>query len=155
VLGRPSPRSASFGRILARPRSLSSACLPARPAVPCSRRVGPRRGLELGPDACATRSQNVECGFARARVRAAFRRSSSCPRHDRLPPNPVYPPSPICANHVVYINKVGVSIWKLVTLVNSYSQSSILFNVNLLKVIAFTLVHVANPFVRTNWNESA
>ncbi|PWZ41442.1 hypothetical protein Zm00014a_025710 [Zea mays] len=25
------------------------------------------------------------------------------------------------ANHVVYINKVGVSIWKLVTLVNLYS----------------------------------
>jgi hypothetical protein len=91
-LGRPSPRSASYGRILARPRSLSPACLPARPAVPCSRRVGPRCGLELspahGPDACATRSQHVKCGFARARVRAAFRRSSSCPRHDRLPPNP-------------------------------------------------------------------
>ena len=66
------------------------------------------------------------------------------------PLTPVYPPSPICANHVVYINKVGVSIWKLVTLVNLHSQSSILFNVNLLKVIAFTLVHVANSFVRTN-----
>jgi hypothetical protein len=83
--------------------------------------------------------------------------SRACPRSaralarlvvPRLPP----PPSPICANHVVYINKVGVSIWKLVTLVNLHSQSSILFNVNLLKVIAFTLVHVANSFVRTNWN---
>ena len=93
------------------------------------------------------------------RVRAASR---ACPRSaralarlvvPRLPPNPSStPPSPICANHVVYINKIGVSIWKLVTLVNLYSQSSILFNVNLLKVIAFTLVHVANSFVRTNWN---
>jgi hypothetical protein len=89
------------------------------------------------------------------RVQAASR---ACPRSARalarlvvphLPPNP---PSPICANHVVYINKVGVSIWKLVTIVNLYSQSSILFYVNLLKVIVFTLVHVANPFIRTNWD---
>jgi hypothetical protein len=56
------------------------------------------------------------------RARDATHSALSRPRHDRLPPRrPVYPPYPMRANHVVYINKIGVSIWKLVMLVNLYS----------------------------------
>ncbi|ONM08856.1 Thioredoxin superfamily protein [Zea mays] len=42
----------------------------------------PRARPAHGPDACATRSRHVKCGFARARARAAFWRSSSCSRRD-------------------------------------------------------------------------
>jgi hypothetical protein len=87
------------------------------------------------------------------RVRAA---SHVCPRNAQCLGTAVVPsytpPYPMRANHVVYINRIGVSIWKLVTLVNLYSSSSISFNVNLLKVVTFTLVHVAIAFVGTNWN---
>jgi hypothetical protein len=92
--------------VLARQCSLALACLPARPAVPCSRRVGPRRGLELGQRTAPTHARLVRgtlsvalrvhvfaqrSGVAR-RARNATHSALSRSRHDYLPLAPSTPP---------------------------------------------------------------
>jgi hypothetical protein len=92
----------------------------ARPSVPMA------RGLELGQRAAPTCAWLVRSACVRpyARcshgARGALARLAvplSTPRRACLPP-PVYF---MRANHVVHVNEIENSIWKLVTLVNSYS----------------------------------
>jgi hypothetical protein len=92
----------------------------ARPSVPIA------RSFELGQRAAPTCARLVRgayvrpCARAARVVRAVPWHGSPCPR---LPLDvPVYPPVYfMCANHVVHVNEIGNSIWKLVTLVHSYS----------------------------------
>jgi hypothetical protein len=140
-LPRPWRGPASAERPFSRPPIVPGALAAARPC-PCatwslgSTVVVPLRSAaraRLSPGVCAARSRRVS-----AALRACM--LAWCFGTTRLPPPCVF----MRSDHVIYINKNGNSIQKLITLVISCSSALTLFNVDQLKIVIILLVHVTN-----------